>query len=139
MSFTPYLFFDGTCSEAIDFYSGIFGATDVIKMPYSDAPPDQGLPPSQDRLMHAQIDIGTATLMCSDTPEGSPEMPQSGFAVAHEAKTLDEAKEVFAKLLVGGEVTMPFEATFFSEGFGMLKDKFGTHWMIMVAEPAQSG
>ena len=132
MSFTPYLFFDGTCSDAIDFYAEVFGADNVIKMPYSDAPPDVGLPQSKDRFMHAQIDIGNTTLMCSDNPEGSPSMPQSGFAVAHQTKTVEDAKEKYAKLLEGGEVTMPFEATFFSAGFGMLKDRFGTHWMIMV-------
>jgi len=134
MSFTPYLFFDGNCSEAIDFYAGVFGAENVMKMPYSDAPPDAGLPPSQDRLMHAQIDIGDTTLMCSDNPEGAPSMPQSGFAVAHQTATVEEAKAKFAKLLEGGDVTMPFEATFFSQGFGMCKDRFGTHWMIMVAD-----
>jgi PhnB protein len=137
MSFTPYLFFDGNCSEAIDFYAEVFGADNVMKMPYSDAPPDVGLPPSEDRFMHAQIDIGNATLMCSDNPEGAPSMPQSGFAVAHETQTVDEAKEKFTKLLEGGEVTMPFEKTFFSEGFGMCKDRFGTHWMVMVADSTQ--
>lgn len=134
MSFTPYIFFDGNCSDAIDFYAEVFGAENVIKMPYSDAPPDVGLPPSDDRFMHAQIDVGGATLMCSDNPEGTPPMPQTGVAVAHETKTVAEAKEKFAKLLDGGELTMPFEATFFSPGFGMCKDKFGTHWMVMVGD-----
>ncbi|SHG48463.1 VOC family protein [Cognatishimia maritima] len=138
MSFTPYIFFDGNCSDAIDFYAEVFGADNVMKMPYSEAPPDVGLPPSESRFMHAQINVGDTVLMCSDNPEGAPSMPQSGFAVAHETKTVEDAKEKFAKLLDGGEVTMPFEPTFFSTGFGMLKDKFGTHWMIMVAEaPAQ--
>lgn len=133
MSFTPYIFFDGNCSDAIDFYAEVFGADNVIKMPYSDAPPDVGLPPSPDRFMHTQIDVGSTTLMFSDNPEGMPSQPQSGFAVAHETKTLAEAQDKFAKLSEGGEVTMPFEPTFFSEGFGMLKDKFGTSWMVMVA------
>lgn len=136
MSFTPYIFFDGNCSDAIDFYAEVFGADNVIKMPYSDAPPDAGLPPSENRFMHAQIDVGNTTLMCSDNPEGMPSMPQSGFAVAHEAETFEAAENIYANLLEGGEVTMPFEPTFFSQGFGMLKDKFGTHWMVMVADTA---
>lgn len=133
MSFTPYIFFDGNCSDAVDFYAEVFGADNVVKMPYSDAPPDVGLPPSEDRFMHAQINVGDTVLMMSDNPEGSPSMSQSGFAVAHETKTLAEAQDTFGKLSNGGEVTMPFEPTFFSEGFGMCKDKFGTHWMVMVA------
>lgn len=132
MSFTPYIFFDGTCSEAIDFYAEVFGADNVMKMPYSEAPPDVGLPPSEDRLMHAQINVGDTVFMCSDNPEGSPKTTHAGFAVSHVTETLAEAQKTFAKLSDGGTIVMPFEATFFTEGFGMCNDKFGTPWMIMV-------
>ncbi|GAA6208081.1 VOC family protein [Cognatishimia sp. WU-CL00825] len=136
MSFTPYIFFNGNCSEAIDFYADVFGADNVLKMPFSEAPPEVGLPAIDDRLMHAQIDVGDTTLMCSDNPEGMEHPAQTGIAVAHQTKSVAEAKTKFEKLLDGGEVTMPFEATFFSSGFGMCKDKFGTHWMIMVDDEA---
>ncbi len=131
MSFIPYLFFDGSCSDAIDFYAEVFGAENVIKMPYSDAPPEAGLP-DLDRLMHSQIDVGGQTLMCSDVPPGSPDPVQTGSAVSHMCDNIDDARATFWKLSEGGEITMPFEPTFFSAGFGMCKDKFGTHWMIMV-------
>lgn len=136
MTFTPYMFFDGNCSEAIDFYAVVFGADNVVKMPFSDAPPDVGLPALDDRFMHAQIDVGDTVLMCSDVADTTQFEPLAGFAVAHQTKTLEEAKTKFERLSDGGKVTMPFEATFFSSGFGVCYDKFGTHWMIMVDDEA---
>ncbi|MDC0738720.1 VOC family protein [Cognatishimia sp. SS12] len=138
MSFTPYLFFDGNCSEAIDFYADVFGADNVLKMPFSDAPPDIGLPPLADRYMHAQINVGDTVLMCSDVADTSQFEPQAGCAVAHEADTVEAAQATFEKLAEGGKVTMPFEATFFSAGFGVCFDRFGTHWMIMVKDAPSS-
>ncbi|MGH1466503.1 MAG: VOC family protein [Cognatishimia sp.] len=131
MTFTPYIFFHGNAAQAIDFYAEVFGADNVVKMPFSDAPPEAGLA-DVDRLMHAQIDVGGQTLMCSDVPPDMPYQPQAGFAVSHAVETLEEAKSTFAKLCDGGEATMPFAATFFSSGFGMCKDRFGTDWMVMV-------
>lgn len=131
MSFNPYIFFDGNCAEVIDFYAKVFGAENVVKMPFSEAPAEAGLPKT-DRLMHAQIDVGGATLMCSDVPPGAPYYPQASVSVAHQTQTVEDARTKFEALAKGGDVIMPFETAFFSSGFGMCKDRFGTHWMIMV-------
>lgn len=129
MSFVPYLHFDGACAEAMAFYADVFGATDLQIMRYADAPPDaqQGAP--SDRVMHSQFSVEGATLMASDFPEGMAQ-PQAAVSVMHVAKDLGAAARLCEKLASGGAVIMPFGPTFFSAGFGMLKDRFGTHWMI---------
>jgi len=129
MSFIPYLHFDGTCAEAMAFYAEVFGATDLQIMRYSEAPPDTQQAASSERVMHSQFSLGGATLMASDFPEGMAQ-PQAAVSVMHVVKDLAAATRLCEKLAAGGAVMMPFGPTFFSRGFGMLKDRFGTHWMI---------
>lgn len=133
MTFIPYLYFDGTSEEAMDFYAEVFGADDVVKMRFEDAQPEIGMEQS-DKIMYSHIKKDGWTLMSNDMAKGMPYVPQASVSVAHQAKTLDEARTRFDKLSEGGVVIMPFEKQFFSAGFGMCKDKFGTQWMIMVAD-----
>jgi len=135
MTFIPYLYFDGTSEAAMDFYTEIFDADEVVKMRFKEAPPDIGMEQS-DKIMYSHIKKGDWLLMSNDMAEGMPYQPQAGVSVAHHAKSVEEAKARYDKLCDGGMVIMPFEKQFFSAGFGMCKDKFGTHWMIMVAEGA---
>lgn len=131
MPFNPYLAFDGTCREAMTFYADLFGATDLSLMGPEAAPPEalQGWP--ADRVMHAQFSHAGGTLMASDLPPGFAK-GQSDVSVYHEAPDLASAKTLFDKLSAGGTVNMPFEATFWSPGFGAVQDRFGTNWMITV-------
>lgn len=129
MTFTPYLMFDGTCGDAMRFYAEAFGATDLQLMPFSDAPPEVGMP-DEDRYMHAQFSAGDHVLMACDMPSNMPTPPQASVSVSHRVADAQTGKVIFNKLAEGGQVLMPFEATFFAEGFGMVQDKFGTHWMI---------
>jgi PhnB protein len=131
MSFSPYLTFNGTCREAMTWYAGIFGAKDLQVMSYTDAPPGTpGMDPSmKDQVMHSQFTLGGGPLMGSDAPAAWYQ-PQAGVSVMHGAGTRDRAEQVFKALAEGGEVTMPFGDTFWAEGFGMVRDRFGTHWMI---------
>lgn len=135
MTFIPYLYFGGTSEAAMDFYAEIFDADDVVKMRFKEAPPEIGMEQS-DKIMYSHIKKDGWTLMSNDMAEGMPYEPQAGVSVAHQTKTVEEAKTRFDKLCDGGMVIMPFEKQFFSAGFGTCKDKFGTHWMIMVDDDA---
>lgn len=130
MSFDPYLHFPGTCAEALAFYADLFGGR-VELMRYADAP---DMPPElagSDRIMHGSVYVGDRALMASDYPPGMAGDAQAAVSIMHETPDLARAKVIFDRLAnEGGAVIMPFEATFWSPGFGMVKDRFGTHWMI---------
>lgn len=139
MSFHPYLFFsDGRCREAFRRYQEIFGGELTI-MTNAEAPPDAAMPgATPESVMHASIALGGALLMGSDDPTGDGG-PKTGVAVTYSAPDVGEAKRVFDALAEAGEVTMPFGAVFWSEGFGACNDRFGVPWMVDVAETASTG
>lgn len=128
MAFMPYIHFSGNCAEAMAFYVEVFGGTDLQLMRYSEAPPGGGMPPS-DTIMHAQFSVGGAILMASDFPPGMGEKQQA-MSVMIDPATVAEARRVYDRLAEGGDVIMPFGPTFWSPGFGMMRDRFGTHWII---------
>jgi PhnB protein len=135
MLIQPYLFFEGRAEEAIEFYKKTLGAKVEMTMRFKDTP-DQSmiLPGSGDKVMHAAIKIGDATLLISDGRNtGKPNF--QGFSLTIYAKDEAEADKMFGALGAGGEVRMPMGKTFFAKRFGMLADKFGVGWMIIV--PAQ--
>jgi PhnB protein len=134
MQVQPYLFFDGRCDEALDFYKKAIGADAKMLMRFKDAP-DQSIvsPGSKDKVMHAQVQIGDTTVLMSDGRcLGKPNF--QGFSLAVSAKSEAEAEKMFNALADGGQVTMPLAKTFFSPKFGMLADKFGVGWMVLVAQ-----
>lgn len=136
MSFSPYLMFSGTCREAMTFYAGVFGATDLMFMANSAAPEDQRPPGDPSGVMHSQFSIAGGTpLMASDLPEGMTG-GAGGFSVYHEAPTLAEAARLFAALATGGQVFMPLGPTFWSPAFGGCMDRFGISWMVTVPDGA---
>ena len=128
----PYLHFQGTCAEAMTFYAKVFDAPDLQMMRYSEAPPDAGSTEgkvSSDRIMHSQFTGSGLTVMASDFPPGIGD-PQKAVSVMAAVKG---AKAIFDKLLPGAEVIAPFGPTFWSPGFGMLKDRFGITWVLDIA------
>lgn len=133
MSFTPFLFFDGNCEEAIDFYAEVLGADEVVKTSFADAPPEAGMPPDA-RVMYSHIRIGDHMLMASDILPGQTYAPQASVHVTHYAKDAKDGRAKFARLAEGGEILMDYQETFFAYGFGTCKDRFGTHWMIIIAK-----
>ncbi|HEX3506338.1 MAG TPA: VOC family protein [Xanthobacteraceae bacterium] len=134
MQVQPYLFFDGRADEAIEFYKKAVGATPRMLMRFKDAP-DQSMitPESKDKVMHAAVDIGDTTVLISDG-HCAGQMEFKGFSLAYSARNESEADKVFGALSDGGKVTMPLAKTFFSPRFGMLTDKFGVGWMILVPQ-----
>jgi PhnB protein len=134
MQIQPYLFFDGRCDEALEFYKKAIGAKVAMLMRWKDSP-DQSVctPTNADKVMHSQVEIGDTTVMASDGRcTGHPNF--QGFALTISAKSEAEANKVFAALGEGGQVQMPMTKTFFSPRFGMLADKFGVGWMVIVAQ-----
>jgi len=136
-----YLFFEGRCEEALDFYRGTLGAEVTMMMRYKDSPeppPPDTLPPaSEDKIMHASFRVGDTTLMASDGMcSGQPGF--QGFSLALTVPNEAEADRVFTALADGGQVRMPLAKTFFSPRFGMVVDCFGMSWMIVVAEQSPS-
>jgi len=134
MQVQPYLFFDGRCDGALEFYKNAVGAKVGMLMRFKDAP-DQSMisPGSHDKVMHAQFEVGDTKVLASDGRNtGQPKF--DGFALAISANSEADANRMFAALVDGGQVTMPLAKTFFSPRFGMLSDKFGVHWMILVAQ-----
>lgn len=128
-----YLFFEGRAEEAIEFYKKAVGATVQMLMRNSESPdPQMAHSVAGDKILHAAITIGETTVLMSDGfAKGQPKF--EGFGLALSVKMTAEADKAFAALSEGGNVTMPLSKTFFSPSFGMLHDKFGVQWMIMVS------
>jgi PhnB protein len=128
----PYLFFEGRCEEAVEFYRQALGAEVERLMRFKDSP-DQSMcaPGSGDKVMHATFRIGATTVMASDGRcEGRPSF--QGFSLSLTVPTEAEADRFFTALGDGGQVQMPLTKTFFSPRFGMVADRFGVSWMIYV-------
>jgi len=134
-----YLSFDGRCDEALDFYAAALGGRKTMRSTYGEAPPAPECPPTpdewKDRIMHARIEAQGLTLMGSDMPPGMPFEGYKGFSLTVSAHDTAEGERLFQALSAGGQVTMPYGATFWSPGFGMLTDRFGVPWMVN-CEPA---
>jgi PhnB protein len=134
----PYIHFQGQCAPALAFYAQVFGGTGLQTMRYADGPGASAEWLASDRIMHGQVTIFDGTLMASDYPPGVSGDGQAGFSVMQSAPDVATAQAIFDQLADGGAVIDAFRATFFSPGFGMVKDKFGTHWIISaLAAPTQ--
>jgi PhnB protein len=129
----PYLFFDGRCDEAIEFYKRAIGAEVNMLMRFKDSPDPANCGPAAtgDKVMHAQLQIGKMVVMLSDGRcTGRPTF--AGFSLSLAVQTVAEAEKLFIALSEGGQVQMPLTKTFFSPSFGMVNDRFGVCWMVMV-------
>ena len=126
----PYLHFQGQCAEALAFYAQVFGGTNLQTMRYADGPDAPPAWKDSARIMHGQVTLYDGTLMASDYPPGVEGSPQTGFSVMQSAPDVTTGRAVFDQLSQGGAVIDPFRATFFSPGFGMVRDRFGTAWII---------
>ncbi len=134
MQVQPYLSFEGRCDEAIEFYKKAIGAKVDMLMRFKEAP-DQSMmsPGSGDKVMHAALRAGDTQLLMSDGRcTGSPNF--GGIALALSTATDADAERIFKALADGGKVNMPMAETFFSSRFGMVADKFGVGWMVLVGQ-----
>ncbi|WBM70347.1 VOC family metalloprotein YjdN [Buttiauxella sp. WJP83] len=145
MSVGPYIFFDGTCEEAIAFYKQAIGAELLFKMTFGEMPKEEannaaegcnsGFNWPDDKIMHANVRIGDSEVMMSDGNIATDQVKHSGYSLSLTSKDVDEGKRWFDNLAAGGNVTMPWGETFWAKGFGMLTDKYGIPWMVNVEKP----
>lgn len=135
MQVQPYLFFPGTCANAVEFYRTALGAQVTTVMRYSDSPEtvksEMCKPGNEDYVMHAHFRIGDSVIMASDDPV-SPEVTIKGFSLSLSVPNDAEAERLFGLLAEGGQVQMPLAKSFFSSSFGMVVDRFGVPWMVVV-------
>jgi PhnB protein len=134
MQVQPYLFFNGRCEEAIEFYKSALGAEVEAIMRYKDSP--QPMPPGMlapdwdNKVMHAAFKVGATSIMGSDGM-GPGETEFKGISLTVSADSEAEADRIFAALQDGGQVQMPMDKTFFASRFGMVADRFGVSWMVI--------
>ena len=135
MPIEPYLFFNGRCEEAIEFYKKALGVEVLMLMRYKESPepPQPGMVPPgwENKIMHTTMRIGNATVMASDGCNEGTNF--QGFSLSLSVASEAEAKRAFTALSDDGQVRMPLTKTFWSPCFGMLADRFGVGWMVTVA------
>ena len=135
MQIQPYLFFDGRCEEALEFYKKALGAKVEMMMRFKDSPepPPPGMQIPPDKVMHACLRIGEDAVMASDgNCTGRPSF--NGFSLSITAADDADAKKRFAALADGGQVQMPLGKSFFASSFGMVADRFGVSWMVIAGQ-----
>lgn len=127
MRVEPYLFLQGRCDEALDFYASALGAKVVARVRFGDMPGGGG---PADKLAHAELRIGSSTVLLSDGEStGAPVFQGVSLSLACDSD--DEADRLFAALADGGQVNLPLMATPFASRFGMVADRFGVRWMVV--------
>jgi len=135
MKINPYLNFNGNCGEAFQFYAKVLDGKNLHVMKFSDMPPGMNVAENEKNFVaHARFTAGDTTIMGSDAPGGRYNKPQ-GYAVNIGVDTPEEADRIFAALADGGDVGMPIAETFWAKRFGMVTDRFGTHWMVNCEKP----
>jgi PhnB protein len=132
MQVQPYLFFEGRCAEALEFYQRALGAEVTMLMHYKDSPDPTMVHGTADKVMHASFRIGDSTVLASDGRcQGQPGF--HGFSLSLTVADDAEAERRFAALAEGGQVQMPLAKTFFASRFGAVADRFGVSWMVVTA------
>lgn len=134
MELTPYLNFNGTCAAAFKFYAQVLDGEIEFLQTHGDSPMKEHVPVDwQDKVIHVCLNINGKRLMGSDAP-ADHFAPAQGMYINLQVPTTTEARRLFDALAEGGRVTMPLAKTFWSAGFGMVTDRFGTPWMVNVTE-----
>ena len=130
MHISPYLNFNGRCSEAFAFYAKTLGGTITFTQTFGESPMKDTVPSEwRDKVMHTTLTIENQQLMGSDAPPPHYAAPQ-GMTVSLQLASPQEGERIFNALAEGGQVRMPFGQTFWSAGFGMVVDRFGIPWMV---------
>jgi PhnB protein len=133
MEIQPYLFFEGRCDEAIEFYKSALGAQVIMRMTYKEGPEGTCKPGLEDKVMHSAFRVGDAVVLASDgMASGEPKF--QGVSLSLTVPDAATSERFFNALSDGGSVQLPLTQTFFSPSFGMVSDRFGVHWMLMVPQ-----
>ncbi|MEM6739137.1 MAG: VOC family protein [Pseudomonadota bacterium] len=136
---TPYLFFDGTCREAMTFYADVFDGTIEMMSPYSELPPGEGMVVREDRanwIMHAAIIWPDGGMLMASDDAGDDPKPMEGNSISMALPTVEAGRVAFERLSEGGAPGKPYGPTFWTPGFGVVRDRFGTRWMVTTSAEA---
>jgi PhnB protein len=139
MRLYTYLNYGGNCEQAFRFYEQHLGGKITMMMTHGQQPnPNAVSPDWKNAILHARMNIGETELMGADVP---PEhfQPMRSAYLSLIVGSIDEAERINALLSDGGEIFMPIQETFFAFRFAMLRDKFGTSWMILHERPMPQG
>lgn len=138
MRVEPYLYFEGRCEEAIEFYRQTVGAEVVTLARFKDNPATPAPAGAAEKVLHASLRIGETTVLASDGQcQGKPSF--QGFSLALTAASDAEAERLFAALADDGNIQVPLISTSFASRFGMVADRFGVHWTLTVHQQDGSG
>lgn len=130
MQLSSYLHFNGQCEAAFKFYEQVLGGKIGGMMKHAGSPAEEHVPAEwRDKILHARMTVGESVLLASDAPPGHYHQPK-GFSVSIQLKNVTEGERIFNALSENGTVQMPFQATFWSPGFGMCVDRFDIPWMV---------
>ncbi len=132
MALNVYLYFDGDCKQAIDFYANVFDVADEDKriMTYKDAPDFEGNPEDADRVIHSEIKINDMKILMSDVAKGTNLKHGNNFALLFNSKDESQIRNAYSRLADGGKVHLPLQESFFTALYANLTDKFGTSWQL---------
>jgi PhnB protein len=134
MQVQSYLMFNGRTEEALEFYKKAIGAKVEMMMRFKDAPEGACTPGTENKVMHSSFKVGDTMLMASDGMMNGAPLEFKGISLTLNPKTEAECERLFAALAEGGQVFQPLIKTFFSPKFGVLADKFGVNWMLLVEQ-----
>ena len=136
MQLNTYLNYGGNCAEAFNFYEQNLGGKITMMMKHGENPSDSRVPADwKNAVLHARIRIGATELLGADIPS---HQPMRSAYLSLSVSSSKEAERIYSLLSDGGEIFMPMEETFFAERFAMLRDKFGTSWMILHPKSQQA-
>lgn len=135
MQIDPYIFFQGRTEEALNFYVGALDAKIEALVRFGEMPGTEGPAAQAGKVLHAAVRIGDTLVLASDG-ENSGQTNFTGFSLSLNAKDDVDARRLFDALAAGGQVRAPLGPTPFSSSFGMVADRFGVPWMVVVAPPA---
>ena len=136
MQLSTHLNFNGQCEAAFKLYEKILGGKITFRMTWGEMPGAEEYPPETHKLiMHTSLTVDGQVLMGADSPPGRYQQPK-GITISVSYKDRDESERIFNALAEGGKITMPFDKTFWSPGFGMCVDQFGIPWMVNTEEAA---
>jgi len=138
MKLHTYLNYGGNCAEAFRFYETHLGGKIGMMMTFAQSPNPESAPPGmKDGILHASMELGQTRIMASDVaPDRFQPMRSVYLSLSLDSDA--EAERIYKLLAESGEVFMPMQETFFATRFGMLRDRFGTSWMILHERPMPS-
>lgn len=128
MRVDPYLYFNGACEQALNFYAAAIGAKISVLARNKDNPAGPGPKEAENKILHAELTVGDSTVLASDGQQGVAEF--RGFSLSLAASSDAEAEQHFSALAEGGSVQVPLAPTPFASRFGMLRDRYGIHWIV---------